>query len=170
MIIDLQITKLEISRKIVNKLFSYTQTEGKNEMGGIILGMFNEKDNIYVIDDVTKPNKEDISEPFCFIRKKNPAQAIINRKWKKSNGIINYMGEWHTHPCANPKPSSVDKELISVIISNRSCKYKIVFMIIVGTNRTLYIEASLNRKINKAIVSNGYNYYEKGETKCIHIQ
>lgn len=28
--------------------------------------------------------------------------------WHQSGGLVDYLGEWHTHPQALPTPSSVD--------------------------------------------------------------
>lgn len=49
------------------------------------------------------------------------------------------MGEWHTHPEYNPTPSQVDKKLIKQIIDDHSNVFVKVFLIIVGTDQSLYI-------------------------------
>jgi len=32
----------------------------------------------------------------------------VNSLYDQSNGHLNYLGEWHTHPVLEPKPSKLD--------------------------------------------------------------
>lgn len=43
-----------------------------------------------------------------YKRSGRKAQKIINRRWYETNGVINYIGEWHTHPNMQAVPSSTD--------------------------------------------------------------
>lgn len=49
-------------------------------------------------------------------------------------GIVNYIGEWHTHAENIPYPSKIDLKLIEQIKQDGSCCYSKIFMIIVGRN------------------------------------
>ena len=74
-----------------------------------------------------------------FIRNSRRAQKIINKQWKKSNGTINYLGEWHTHGWVKPYPSSTDKELLKMIIADKSNVWNEVFMLILGNDNSFYL-------------------------------
>lgn len=39
---------------------------------------------------------------------KHTSNSPINRRWHETNGVINYIGEWHTHPNMQAVPSSTD--------------------------------------------------------------
>ena len=67
------------------------------------------------------------------------AQRIINKKWHESNGIENYLGEWHSHPENRPTPSHIDRGLIRQVIRDGANAFKKVFLIIVGKDQSLYI-------------------------------
>lgn len=57
---------------------------------------------------------------------------------EESDGKINYLGEWHTHGCKNPRPSITDKQLLKMIISDQSNVWNEIFMFILGRNNTFY--------------------------------
>ena len=65
---------------------------------------------------------------FSFIRSKISAQRIVDKKWHDSNGIENYLGEWHSHPENCPTPSHTDRELIQQVIKDDTNVFKKVFL------------------------------------------
>ena len=68
----------------------------------------------------------------------------------KSNGIENYLGEWHSHPENRPTPSHVDRSLMRQIIKDGTNVFKKVFLIIVGKDQSLYIGVT-NSEISNEI-------------------
>lgn len=90
---------------------------------------------------------------FSFCRNKVSAQRIINKKWHESNGIENYLGEWHSHPESKPTPSYVDRNLIQQIIADSTNVFKKVFLIIVGKDKSLYIGITNSEVSNKIYTS-----------------
>lgn len=139
MIIRLEHVLVELTETLVKKIKKYTQDEGKSEAGGILLGGFIPTENKYIITDASVPNDDDVSGPMFFVRKHMRAQEIINKCWIESNGKINYLGEWHTHGCKNPRPSITDKKLLEMIISDQSNVWSEIFMLILGRNNTFYL-------------------------------
>lgn len=102
--------KFEISLGIVEQMAQFVQhLSGKYEGGGVMLGRFIVGSEDVVVDKITKPMIEDKQSQFRFFRSRNLHQAIITEEWEASGGTCNYLGEWHTHPESNPKPSFVDK-------------------------------------------------------------
>ena len=142
MIIRLNDITVELTESFLIKIKEYTQDVGKNESGGILLGGYIPEQNKYVITEASVPNSNDRSGPAFFVRNCESAQEIIEDVWKKSSGKINYLGEWHTHGCNNPYPSSMDRELLEMIIFDESNVWNEVFMLILGRNNTFYIGMS----------------------------
>lgn len=142
MVVRLNNIIVELTDSLLNKIKKYTQDEGKNESGGILLGGFIPRENKYVITDASVPNNIDRSGPAFFIRNYEVAQEIIDKCWEESFGIINYLGEWHTHGCNNPRPSFTDRKLLKMIISDKSNVWNEVFMLILGRNNTFYLGMS----------------------------
>lgn len=132
-------TTLSISTEVLDKLYKYKQVNvNDKEAGGVLLGRITEDLSKYEIIDISEPCSKDTRKRFSFIRNKNKAQQIINKAFKESDGIVRYMGEWHTHPELYPTPSSVDIKLIN---DCSTFKYapNMIFLIILGYQGDLYI-------------------------------
>ncbi len=106
------------------------------EAGGILLGTINLTTSEIEINDATEPTKADKRGRFFFWRKKNPAQKRINSAWKSSGGTSIYLGEWHTHPEADPLPSAVDIENWKALSTKAEYEQEFLLFIIVGTQHT----------------------------------
>ena len=78
------------------------------EAGGVLLGRHIRDSMDVVVDFVTTPSTEDRRSRFRFWRAPKHHQEEINRAWTESEGTCVYLGEWHTHPQADPRPSATD--------------------------------------------------------------
>ena len=144
---------LAISSDVIEKLYKYKQVnKSDNEAGGILLGRIKYDYSKYELIDISEPCNRDKRSRFSFIRNKNKAQKIINKAFKDSDGVVQYMGEWHTHPEVHPTPSSVDIKLITDCTVQENIP-NIIFLIIVGYEGNLYVgcsqEGSKLRKLHK---------------------
>ena len=149
-------TILRFEKHALIKMLSFAQTNKVDkEAGGILLGKQVQNRNEYIISDVSVPNNKDIRRRFSFVRNKDAAQCIINRWWWETKGVVNYLGEWHTHPELCPVPSQVDRTLIKQVIDDHSNVFTRLFLIIVGTNHTLYIGLA-DSSISNAIIYSQY--------------
>ena len=91
-------TILYIEDIVLAKLFKYLQRSSTSkEAGGILIGKQAKGREEYYLCDVSEPSHMDKKGRFSFVRNKVSAQRIINKKWHESNGIENYLGEWHSH-------------------------------------------------------------------------
>ena len=132
MLIKFDEVTVEIEEYACKTLKRFIQRKGFPEAGGIIVGKYNPIERKYVITEATAPSILDVRAFSYFIRKAKPAQEIINARWEASGGLINYLGEWHTHGCNVPVPSNTDLRLIQSIILDKSNVWPEVIMIIVG--------------------------------------
>lgn len=131
--------KLIISQEVIDKINRYRQFSNDNESGGILLGKKELNSETYIISNITVPSIYDFSTKTSFIRDKNNAQKRINEIWESSNGIVNYIGEWHTHSEKNPIPSKTDKELVQQLYKDKTNVFRYFFMIILGNTGNLFI-------------------------------
>lgn len=60
------------------------------------------------------------------------ANKFIEEDYEQSEHTRFYIGEWHTHPENNPKPSSIDYSSIKSTYQTASLVVPFLFMIIVG--------------------------------------
>lgn len=82
-----------------------------NETGGILLGSFDLKQKtVYVVDTI--PSPPDSEEwPTLYIRGCHGLEKQVNQVTAKTDGMLEYIGEWHSHPrgCST-SPSEEDRE------------------------------------------------------------
>lgn len=124
---------LDSSVKKTLKKYACLSMRTSKEYGGILLGKVTDN-NVVIIEVATKPSVFDTSGTLWFIRSKKNAQKLINHWWKKSNGLVNYLGEWHTHPFESNIPSYGDANLlIEASRKNKNC-FNFIIMIISDIN------------------------------------
>lgn len=121
------------------------------ETGGILWGKFNNDYSKAYITELYEIENTLSQKKLKYIRNVENAQNIINKRWKDSNGIINYIGEWHTHPNISPEPSNIDIDTMNQLYGKVKNQIPIIFLMIIGINNQL------------RITSIG------GICKCIHI-
>ena len=68
------------------------------------------------------------------------AQRLINDVFKKTDGVVTYIGEWHTHPVDKPTFSYQDKETIKEQFSSNTITTDFLLMLIIGKK---YMELSI---------------------------
>lgn len=115
----------------------------EKEVGGILLGRF-AGGIIYEVTETACINSLH-STRIHYRRDAKKAQSIINKRWRETNGEINYLGEWHTHPNMFATPSATDMESLSAIMDKVGNVLPVVMLLILGRNN----KTSLNvRKEN----------------------
>ena len=106
-------------------------TTGK-ESGGILLGSVFPQSHV-LVQLATRPGLFDKAGRYFFERSRLRAQRIVNRCWNKSGGESIYLGEWHTHPVADPVPSSRDRTMIRNMFHQTKMEIDFLLLIIIGT-------------------------------------
>ena len=147
---------IDLSPQVCHTIYKYVQHGNLPESGGILLGKYLLAENMYFITEATTPSPLDKRGISFFVRQKKYAQKIINKRWKDSEGQINYLGEWHTHGCNIPIPSGTDRDLVRTIYNDKSNVWPNIVMIILG-RRSCYIGISSGSS-NGEIVE--YKYIE----------
>ncbi len=119
-----------ISTDVFERMSKYCQHgTASNESGGLILG-YRRGPHLEVID-ITVPLPNDISRRAYFERCDYGHESYAHERWVKSNKMIDYLGEWHTHPEDIPNPSLLDRrewlKLTRLRVSS-------LFFLIIGTS------------------------------------
>lgn len=76
------------------------------ESGGILMG-YRRGEHLHVTF-ATPPQATDTRKRYRFHRSSQPHQMMALARWEESGGTVDYLGEWHTHPQAEPTPSMLD--------------------------------------------------------------
>jgi integrative and conjugative element protein (TIGR02256 family) len=87
------------------------------EAGGILLGHV--RGEHLEITEATEPSCWDRRFRFLFERMPFFHHRLAMKRWKESNGLVRYIGEWHTHPQDYPAPSSIDLGEWKILAADR---------------------------------------------------
>ncbi|WP_322882205.1 Mov34/MPN/PAD-1 family protein [Pandoraea sputorum] len=106
------------------------------EAGGILLG-YRRGDHLHV-SCATTPQVGDIRSRYAFQRQAQSHQKIARELWASEGMIVDYIGEWHTHPEQKPTPSHVDTDAWRRVCANRLTP---LIFLIVGNTDVLWVGA-----------------------------
>ena len=83
---------------LLEKLYTLRQSKLPNETGGVLLGSFDmERRIVYIVDAL--PSPPDSEEwPTLYIRGSEGLFEKVAALTQKVHGMIEYIGEWHSHP------------------------------------------------------------------------
>tara|TARA_R110000787_G_C13435604_1_gene445920 strand:- start:350 stop:850 length:501 start_codon:yes stop_codon:yes gene_type:complete len=97
-----------LDHKVVETATASMRTAGVNEAGGVLLG-FRRGPHLHGTI-ATVPASRDRATPTRFHRQDPRHQEIALEAWRRSNGYVDWIGEWHSHPGGSSIPSRVDLE------------------------------------------------------------
>jgi len=121
--------KVLIKPEALQKMELYKQSfwGDEPESGGILLGRWLKDSNNVIIDDVTVPGPRDKQKRYRFFRFRGDHEPILPQAWEDSDGTIDYLGEWHTHPDLSPQPSRVDRRVWRNLLTHRPSLFFIIW-------------------------------------------
>jgi integrative and conjugative element protein (TIGR02256 family) len=85
-----------------------------NETGGILIGYIDQKiKSIFIVDALPAPI-DSISDPQGFVRGTSQVKEAVISAQNRTDGIVSYIGEWHSHPNGvSANPSDLDMKLVN---------------------------------------------------------
>lgn len=86
------------------------------ETGGVLAGRRDEAGNI-TVTHASGPGPMAIHKPTEFHKDIDFCQQFLDKLLSESGGDIVYVGEWHSHPASDNKPSGIDLMSLSQIAS-----------------------------------------------------
>jgi integrative and conjugative element protein (TIGR02256 family) len=99
---------VKIASEALEVFAKYAQVNSTSpESGGILLGYV--RGEHLEITEATEPSSDDERYRFFFLRRPKGHQDIAEQRWSESQGLVRYLGEWHTHPEDMPSPSFLDR-------------------------------------------------------------
>lgn len=102
----------------------------KPESGGYIVGYQHQTSENISLEAVSPPFPLD-SQTRIHFEIRDPKHILFLKRAKQKKSY--YMGVWHTHPQADPAPSSVDWEDWIATMNSDKTGSRYVFFIIAGT-------------------------------------
>ncbi|MHA6287139.1 Mov34/MPN/PAD-1 family protein [Maricaulis sp. CAU 1757] len=98
---------VSVDSAVYHRISSRVAAEaGKRETGGLLLGL-RAKGAIRIMR-CTFPGPADLSTHHRFHRRCPSHQISATMWWVRCGGKGDWVGEWHSHPEADPTPSNID--------------------------------------------------------------
>lgn len=145
---------LEFSDNSQAMLCSHRQLRSTDtEAGGVLLGRLILSSDDVIVDRATPPSPQDRRSRFAFFRARRPAQFAVDEAWSTSGNVMNYLGEWHTHPEDYPTPSRIDTRDWKRVVSRAQFEQHALFFAIVGRVSTRVWELSKSDPVPKLLTS-----------------
>ena len=114
-----------------------------NETGGVLIGAWDmQRKILYVVDALPSPSDSD-EWPNAYIRGTDGLDHAVTRIRKSTQGMLDYLGEWHSHPDGfGTSASSDDGRVLAWLRDTMEQSGKPGIMAIVGDNNmlTLYLD------------------------------
>lgn len=119
--------------QFLDKLHTIREAKRPNETGGVLVGSFDlEKRIVYIVDTI--PSPPDSEEwPTLYIRGCQGLKKALDEIYEATNGMLEYIGEWHSHPdISATSPSDDDLQVFSWLTSLMDGDGLPALMMIVG--------------------------------------
>ncbi len=151
-----------ITESVINKICFAAHSSGKRETGGILIGTILELAELegtfkfLVITHCTLPGKKAKREPYFFDRDVKYCSDILQKYHNKSKGILNYVGEWHSHPSKSVSPSPLDDSSLFKISKDKGYKLEAPLSIIqsnISDNMSFTVYYGNKKYIENPIIS-----------------
>jgi integrative and conjugative element protein (TIGR02256 family) len=125
---------------LIEKIYSERKQKLPNETGGALIGAYDRSRKIiYVVDSISSPS-DSIEWPTVYIRGIRGLQNQINKIGQLTDGMLGYLGEWHSHPAGcPPRPSSDDMKAFEWLIDVLNESGLMALMLIVGDDHKFYL-------------------------------
>ncbi|MBA9077082.1 ThiF family adenylyltransferase [Rufibacter quisquiliarum] len=132
---NLQGWEVRLKNGIADQLFKQLSLNSPNETGGLLVGRTDLRNKtIYVTRFLDAP-EDSIMTPYLFTRGITGISKIIKRVRKLTGGMLDFVGEWHTHPMGGSKLSGKDRETVRELKSYLDKVNLPTFILIVTPNK-----------------------------------
>jgi proteasome lid subunit RPN8/RPN11 len=107
--------QIRVMAKVRDELMQHLCESGRNETGGLLIGQIDPKKKIIYVTRILPAPLDSKCGPYAFERGVQDVPEDITRIVQLSGGMIDYVGEWHTHPNGGKKLSIIDYDAVKKI-------------------------------------------------------
>lgn len=127
--------KIQINEEVKKTIICEIDKNTSIETGGVLVGFINM--NIINIAYASSPGPEAVMQPNKFNRDVSFCQKFLDDLFKKTDGKIIYLGEWHYHPQGSSYPSEIDLSSMASISRQENYLVETPVMIIASRDKQL---------------------------------
>lgn len=107
--------EIRITASARAKIMECLRASGRNETGGLLIGQIDSKNKrVYITRILTAP-PDSRCWPYAFERGVLDVPEDVKMIREKTGGMIDYVGEWHTHPGGGKRLSATDHDAVRKI-------------------------------------------------------
>ncbi len=104
----------------------------EHETGGLLFGELDETSNIAWVTHVSGPPPDSVCSPDRFVCGTHGTAALAKDHRELSRGSVRFLGMWHSHPKAAPRPSRTDYQGMRKLLASQEQGDAPSLMVIVG--------------------------------------
>jgi len=108
---------IHISKSVLNRIEEETKFHYPKEFGGVFIGY--KADLHFIITDILIPDQYKNGQTI-FIREPGTLNERLSEIHRITNGEIQYLGEWHSHPNGPTTPSRTDINAMQEIAKDKN--------------------------------------------------
>jgi integrative and conjugative element protein (TIGR02256 family) len=97
--------RLVIEAKAITQMLRHATKCPGRETGGILIGRYSNDNAVAVVEEASPAPSDSIHAKTTFVRGTRGLRGLLSTAWDRGSY---YLGEWHTHPEADPAPSMTD--------------------------------------------------------------
>lgn len=118
---------------LIHRLAQLREVKLPHETGGVLIGSFDlERRIAYIVETI--PSPPDSEEwPTLYIRGCRGLRGEVDRLTERTDGMLEYIGEWHSHPAGcSTAPSADDVDVFGWLTESMDIEGLPALMMIVG--------------------------------------
>lgn len=97
-----------IGPSVRSAIAAHVRAAHKIETGGILIAR-QAGEGVLEVTVATGPGPRAVRRRHFFLRDEVFLQLVLDREVARSDGAVEYVGEWHVHPALDAPPSFVDR-------------------------------------------------------------
>jgi integrative and conjugative element protein (TIGR02256 family) len=105
--------QVRVKSGIGEEIFSLLEQESPNETGGLLIGRLSHRNKTVHITRIIPAPPDSKKTPYLFTRGGKGLSKRLSTIRRKSGNLLDFVGEWHTHPRGGSRLSDTDKQAIT---------------------------------------------------------
>lgn len=126
---------IHLSKSVLKKIEEETTLHYPNEFGGVFIGY--KSDENFIITNILIPDEYKNGKNI-FVREPGTLNERLSEIHTTTNGKIQYLGEWHSHPDGPTNPSSTDINAMKEIAKNKNINIDKPLLMIVEVGKVSF--------------------------------
>lgn len=133
---------VQLPPDFIERLATALLKAGPREIGGVLVGEHLAEATFRVADFSIQRSGGSVT---CFVRKPAKHRRFLKRFFERTGRDFqrfNYLGEWHSHPCFQAAPSSIDLSQMQAIVEDETNAAHFALLVIVRMESIHHVEVN----------------------------